>query len=426
MTKGDGSIIEKARGVWEVQVPLGKDPITGKYRKKSRTVRGTKADARKVRDRIRRELEDGLKVEADKVTLRQFCKEFIAAKRASGKASEHTIDRDEAKLDFICEILGDVPLKSIDARAVEALYREIRKRRQAQGWGCGNTTLHSYHVILKAVMRKAVDYDLILRNPCDRVDAPPVDKVSRKGLPQVDAAALLAHVNEAEKRAVDSLIEKEKRQRGWCVSEDRGYLLGMRDVCYILAVRVGLATGMRLGEVLAITWGAVDFGHSQITVAQSLGPDMLPKVPKTEAGRRTVAVDAVTMAHLKAWKALQADLLDDLCLTVDDATPALCSATGGWLDKNNFQRWWRAFRKEAGFPALKFHELRHTQATQLLANGIDLKTIQSRLGHAKASITLDFYAHAVPENDEKAAQLIGNLFQGEPEQPKIIPMPKSA
>ena len=118
MAKGDGSIIEKARGVWEVQVPLGKDPITGKYRKKSRTVRGTKADARKVRDQIRRELEDGLKVEADKVTLRQFCKEFIVAKRASGKASEHTIDRDEAKLNFICEILGDVPLKGIDALRV--------------------------------------------------------------------------------------------------------------------------------------------------------------------------------------------------------------------------------------------------------------------------------------------------------------------
>ena len=284
MAKGDGTIIEKARGVWEVQVPLGKDPITGKYRKKSRTVRGTKADARKVRDQIRRELEDGLKVEADKVTLRQFCEEFIAAKRASGKASEHTIDRDEAKLDFICEILGDVPLKGIDARTVEALYREIRGRRQAQGWGCGNTTLHSYHVILKAVMRKAVDYDLILRNPCDRVDAPPVDKVSRKGLPQRDAAALLARVNEAERRAVDSLIEKEKRQRGWCVSEDRGYLLGMRDVCYILAVRVGLATGMRLGEVLAITWGAVDFRRSQIAVAQSLGPICCPRCRRPRPG----------------------------------------------------------------------------------------------------------------------------------------------
>ncbi|MCR2038281.1 tyrosine-type recombinase/integrase [Adlercreutzia caecimuris] len=423
---GNGSIIEKARGVWEVQVSLGRDPITGKYPRKSRTVRGTKAEARRVRDQIRRELEDGLKVEADKVTLRQFSKEFIAAKRASGKASRHTIDRDEAKLNFMCEMLGDMPLKSIDARTVETLYREIRKRREAQGRRCGNTTLHSYHVILKALMRKAVDYDLISRNPCDRVDAPPVDKASRKGLPTEDAAILLAHINAEEKRAVNSLIEKEGRQRDWGASEDRSYLLGMRDVCYILAVRVGLATGMRLGEVLAITWGAADFERSQISVAQSLGPDMLPKVPKTEAGRRTVAVDAVTMAHLKAWKALQADLLDDLCLTVDDTTPAFCSATGGWLDKSNFQRWWRVFRENAGFPTLKFHELRHTQATQLLANGIDLKTIQSRLGHAKASITLDFYAHAVPENDEKAARLIGNLFQSDSKQPEAIPLPKGA
>lgn len=426
MVKGDGTIIEKARGVWEVQVSLGKDPITGKYRKKSRTVRGTKADARKARDQIRRELDEGIKADADKVTLAEFCKEFIEAKRAAGRANSTTISRDKAKLDFICEIMGNAPLKSIDARAVEKLYREIRKRRKAQGWGCCNTTLHAYHVILKAVFKKAVDYDLILRNPCERVDAPSVDKVDRKSLSTEEAAALLAYVDEAEERAVTDLLAKEKRQSEWGVSEDRSYLLGMRDVCYVLAVRVAMASGMRMGEVLALTWGAVDFGRSQLTVKLAIGADMRPKAPKTEAGRRKVSIDADTMAHLRAWRDLQAELLDCLCLAVDDATPVLCSATGDWLDKNNFGRWWREFRVSAGFPSLKFHELRHTQATQLLANGVDVKTVQNRLGHAKASITMDFYAHAVPENDEKAAQLIGTLFRPKPKQPHIIPMPKSA
>lgn len=59
---------------------------------------------------------------------------------------------------------------------------------------------------------------------------------------------------------------------------------------------------------------------------------------------------------------------------------------------------------------LRFHELRHTQATQLLANGVDVKTAQTCLGHTNAYITLNWYAHAVPENDRKAAQLIGGLF----------------
>lgn len=426
MAKGDGTVQQLDRGKWRVFVDAGSDPITGKRRRVSRIVNGTKADARKVRDQIRRELEEGIRADADKVTLAAFCEEFIEAKRAAGKANRTTIDRDKAKLDFICEIMGGASLKSIDARAVERLYREIRKRRKAQGWGCSNTTLHAYHVILKAVFKKAVDYDLILRNPCERVDAPSVDKVDRKSLSAEDAAALLAYVDEAEDNAIADLLEKERRQSEWGVSEDRSYMLGVRDVCYVLAVRIAIASGMRMGEVLALTWGAVDFGRGQLTVRLAIGVDMRPKAPKTEAGRRKVSIDADTMAHLRAWRDLQAELLDCLCLTVDDDTPVLCSATGGWLDKNNFGRWWREFRVSAGFPTLKFHELRHTQATQLLANGVDVKTVQNRLGHAKASITMDFYAHAVPENDEKAAQLIGTLFRQRPKQARIIPMPKSA
>ena len=77
---------------------------------------------------------------------------------------------------------------------------------------------------------------------------------------------------------------------------------------------------------------------------------------------------------------------------------------------DNFQHWWLKWRTENGFPNLKFHELRHTQATQLLANGIDVKTVADRLGHANASITLSWYAHAIPEKDHEAAEVIGSLF----------------
>ena len=86
------------------------------------------------------------------------------------------------------------------------------------------------------------------------------------------------------------------------------------------------------------------------------------------------------------------------------------------MNLSNFERWWREFRTNAGFEGLRFHELRHTQATQLLANGVDLKTAQDRMGHANGAITLNWYAHAVPENDAKAAQLVGDLFDTQNEQ----------
>ncbi|MDO4798125.1 MAG: tyrosine-type recombinase/integrase [Coriobacteriales bacterium] len=95
-----------------------------------------------------------------------------------------------------------------------------------------------------------------------------------------------------------------------------------------------------------------------------------------------------------------------------------CSSTGGRIRIDNFSHWWGIWRKEHGFDGLKFHELRHTQATLLLANGVDVKTVQTRLGHASASITLDWYAHAIPQNDHAAATMLGNLLnskQGEDE-----------
>jgi len=63
---------------------------------------------------------------------------------------------------------------------------------------------------------------------------------------------------------------------------------------------------------------------------------------------------------------------------------------------------------------------RHTQATQLLANGVDLKTVQDRMGHANGAITLNWYAHAVPENDEKAAQLVGEIFKPTTNKARIV------
>jgi hypothetical protein len=69
-------------------------------------------------------------------------------------------------------------------------------------------------------------------------------------------------------------------------------------------------------------------------------------------------------------------------------------------------------KRKVHYEGLKFHELRHTQATLLLAHGEDVKTVQARLGHSKASTTLDMYAHAIPEKDKEAAQLIGDLLNG--------------
>ena len=409
--KGDGSIMEilKPDGTsynpkrWRVRVDRGIDPVTNKRRKPlSRNVTGTKKEARKKRNELRREIEEGIKPEADKLTFREMCEIYKRNRKQAGKISAKTLRDEVCHLDFMCEILGDILLKQVTPQVVEELYPEIRKRRIAQGYGCGNTTLHAYHTLLKALMKKAMHYDFILRNPCDRVESPKLDPVARRSLTPEEAERLLHQVDVSEENAYSALKEKEARQKAWHVEYDRSFLLGMRDVCSVLAIRIALASGMRLSEVLRLTWG--DLRSNVLTVRR--------QTTKTDAGHRTVAIDKDTLKHLKRWKKYQAQLLTYIDQSQTEETPLLCCANGRPLDKRNFEPWWKRWREDHGFPDLKFHELRHTQATQLLANGVDVKTVQTRLGHSDPSITLKWYAHAVSENDQAAAELIGDLFTG--------------
>ena len=248
---------------------------------------------------------------------------------------------------------------------------------------------------------------------------------------------------------------------GYGTADGRKLVRGLSGMSCLVAVRIELATGLRRSEVLGLTWSAVDFGRNQLFVHQKLVEEkrrgskdpMELKVgtPKTKMGTRAVSVDENTMAHLKAWKAVQAEAMalvmpDGQPLTQTEETPVCIGDCGGWMRPSTISRWWEGyeqksrkkgdegrryrregFRDQIGFPGLCMHELRHTQATQLLGAGVDLKTVQARMGHAKASHTLDLYAHAIPANDRDAANIMGALYST-PAQPsaKVILMDKSA
>ena len=106
---------------------------------------------------------------------------------------------------------------------------------------------------------------------------------------------------------------------------------------------------------------------------------------------------------------------DGKALSQTEETPVCVGDNGSWLRPSSLTRWWgtsqeKGFRDRIGFSGLNMHELRHTQATMLLGAGVDVKTVQTRMGHAKSSHTLDLYAHAIPANDKVAAELMGAIY----------------
>ncbi len=410
MSKGDGSITMIKRDIWRVRISLGTDPITGERLIHSRNVKGTKADARRVRDQIRQDYEKGLSVEAQNTTFADFAETWQASRLVAGNVSAETNEKNKYTVALLARYLGKLKLSDITPQTIETLYATILKDKQAAGVSFGGTSLHGVHVLLKQILKKAVDYDLILRNPCDRVQAPKVDEPDRHGIAAEDAARLFQALKSAEAEAYEAMDEKEQRQTKRGNLFGRSYLRGLNTISRVLAVELILATGMRIGEALALTWEHLDTQAAWVSVVASITPKGTIKQPKSRAGIRKLALNAQTVATLERWRTYQATQLRKLGKKQTGETPVFCSEVGGYLQRRNVERWWRVWREDAGFGSLKLHELRHTQATQLLANGVDLKTVQTRLGHSNASLTLNWYAHALPENDQKAAELIGNLL----------------
>lgn len=416
-TKGDGCIEQLGRNRWRVTISLGFDPVTKKWQRVTRVVNGTKADARRVRDEIRRAHDNGLRVDARKVKFGDFARQWQEAKEASGRVCKQRMNLEKRNVRDICERIGDMAICDITPPVVEKVCDDIRESKEtSKGGSVSARTMREVYATFNQVMKKAVAYDLILRNPCDRVELPKAEDSKRRSLTSEEGRDLMAALDNEEAAAYAKLHEKEQRRADWNKPPERSKICGVRDVSNVLAVRLGLATGMRRGEVFGLAWGAVDLHGASLKVRQSLTQYGEIKTPKTKAGLRTISLDLTTARRLARWKGEQSRYLEMLGIEQTDETPVCCSNVGGWCDLHNFESWWRRFRNENGFEDLKFHELRHTQATQLLANGVDVKTVQTRMGHSNASLTLNWYAHAIPENDREAADMLGELFGDEKRQ----------
>ncbi len=233
-------------------------------------------------------------------------------------------------------------------------------------------TVRRHYAVLRAILSHAVAVDMIGRSPCRAIKLPVVEHLDRP-LPDADGLARLAAA----------------------IGPD------FAPMVYVAAV-----LGLRWGECAGLRVGRIDFLRSTLTVAEQItrgaGGTTVNGPPKSRAGRRTLAVpdELVTML---------AEYLSRRGLTVSDTHARLfVSSDGSDLEYSNFrERSWVPACTGAGLSGLTFHDLRRLAATALVAEGVDVKTAQSRLGHASPQMTLGLYAQATGAGDRAAAGRVG-------------------
>ena len=176
-----------------------------------------------------------------------------------------------------------------------------------------------------------------------------------------------------------------------------------------------LLTGLRIGEVMALRWS--DLKGDAISVERSVETrkgKVVESEPKSRSGRRTVAIDAGTMSVLDEHRKRQRAELADLGMQPDQEPERMfTSRTGTTLNASNFHAVWKALQKEAGVPRARFHDLRHMHFSRLIMQGIDVKTVADRAGHADPVLTMRQYVHAFDAQRKRAAIPLEGLLDEE-------------
>jgi integrase len=187
--------------------------------------------------------------------------------------------------------------------------------------------------------------------------------------------------------------------------------------------RLLAATRMRPGEALALRWRDVDLDAGRLAVRRSIGVgktkgagERLVEGPTKTGRSRVVDLDAGTVAVLRAYRAARGLLALNLGR---DSALVLSNLDGTHWHPERFSRRFAGqvvqARKALGeerLPVIRLHDLRHTHATLLLADGVPVKVVSERLGHASATITLTVYQHVHPGMGRQAADRFAALLEG--------------
>ncbi len=360
--KGSGTIRKKTitrngkeYTYWDARITTGRDPGTGKQIQRSFTGK-TQKEVREKMQAAAVEVNQGTYTAPQKMTVGQWLDVWVSGYLGAVKPSTVRNYRDLIRL-HIKPALGAVRLQDLHAHTVQNFINSIDR---------SPATVRLISGVLSESLEKAVELDYIARNPVKYCTLPRKEQKEIHPLTDEEVAALL---NAASGGELEQFIT------------------------------MALFTGMRMSELLGLTWDCVDFDKGTITVNKQLSPPAQRKsgemftTPKNHKPR-TVAAAPSVLAALKVQHRKQLEQqLRAGPLWDNPHNLIFTSETGGPMPQRSLETRFRAVANAAGLEHMRFHDCRHTYAVNALRAGDDVKTVQGNLGHATAAFTLDRYGH---------------------------------
>jgi integrase len=359
-----------ADGRWQGSVDLGWS--NGRRRRKTVT-RRTKAEVVREVRRLISECEAGRLTSEKPPTLAVWMRSYlddVAPSRV--RPSTLTSYRSHVEQHIVPE-LGHIRLDRLRPQHLNAFY-------QAKSRSLSAGSVRRLHALLRRALTIAVRWGLISTNPAQLVDPP-------------------------------SLAEPAIKP--YTVEEARTFLAAARMDPLEARWLVGISLGLRQGEVLGLLWEDVDLEDQLLHVRHALQRDRdgrLVLVPtKTARSQRTVAMPPPVGDALRRWREHQSQARANAG-DWHDTDFVFTTAVGTPIHPRNDYRAFRRLIEKAGLRRVRLHDLRHTTASLLLAQGVSARVAMEMLGHSQISVTMNTYTHVAPVQNRDAADRIGELL----------------
>ncbi|MGI6635761.1 MAG: tyrosine-type recombinase/integrase [Christensenellales bacterium] len=310
---------------------------------------------------------------------------------AKQKLAPKTVTSYEYLLKRINKAIGHKKLRDIQPLHLNSFYNNLKEEgikhdfrgKPIKGATLAPKTILEHHRLISNILSYAVKWQLIDFNVASRADPPKLEYRETKILDESQIRQMIVLLN-------DSPIQ------------------------YRTMIMLLLYTGLRRGELMGLEWKDIDFETRQMQIvrtSQYIGnKTIITKEPKTVSGRRkfTLSKTACNMLmEYRRWQNMNRLKLGSQWI---DSDRLFTTWNGQPMYPDTISGWFTDFLAKNGLPKVSLHSLRHYNGTMMIAEGVDIRTVSKRLGHADTSTTLNVYAHALKSRDSEAADRLDEVL----------------
>ena len=383
------SVIPKPNGTYLIRISCGLDS-SGKQIAKSKTFRPSKPNL--SFQKLNKEIEnfiaafeeearsDNPTVRFDKITFKDFCPKYLELKKTVLSPNSYAFYETIINTELIPKF-GKMKLREIKTYHIQEFIQYLtteKKHRNGEAGGISPSTVRRYATVLRSILSLAYQLEYTDND---------AGASKRIIFPKVETCEVEVYTEE-EVRVILSALDAEP--------------INIRAL-----VELAIFTGMRRGEIVGLKWADIDFENQSLSIKRSIykpkDGKALEKEPKSKSSIRTISLPEHLIKTLLEYKLHQDRHISFMGEAWNKLDYVFTEEDGLVMNPQTPTRQFSNFLKRHNIRHLKFHGLRHTSATMLLANGCDIKTVSSRLGHADLETT-GIYLHALESTDRKAAK----------------------